>query len=212
MDLKALNPTLFESFEQAKAYPPDDFGARWKEIESSEFADFKSQTGLELPDDYVDFIRTYGEFAIWTTDFDKLFVRVQWESGKSANAEIGTISGPAGMLEYRQSYLGNGVDARIPETFAPLTFDSGYGHAMLDLSKESFGKIRYLNVKSQAFGSDGYGWDNVGTIADNFADFVKQIDTNKQLGKGFGPPRNASSEIIVGPNEIGVEDMSRAGK
>ncbi|TDK29602.1 hypothetical protein E2F50_22440 [Rhizobium deserti] len=191
MDLKAHNPTLFESYEQARDYPPDEFGPRWKEIEASEFDNFRSQTGLELPDDYVDFIDTYGEFAIWTADFDKLFARVQWESGKSANAEIGTVSGPAGMLEYRQSYLGNGGNARIPETFAPLTFDSGYGHAMLDLSKENFGKIRYMKVKSQAFGVAGYGWEDVGMIADNFLGFIRQIDTKKQLAKNFGAPRKA---------------------
>ncbi|MHC1551391.1 SMI1/KNR4 family protein [Phyllobacterium sp. K27] len=191
MDLKSLNPTLFASYEQAKAYPPDEFGARWKEVGAEEAEQFKSKTGLDLPADYLEFVGNFGEFTIWTDDFEKLYARAIWETGKSANAEIGKIVGPAGVLESRQSYLGAGSGARIPENFAPLTFDSGYGHAMLDLSKDNFGKIRYLQVKTKPFGSDGYGWDQVATLADNFTEFVSQINSKKGLTKALGAPKKA---------------------
>ncbi|WP_333630882.1 SMI1/KNR4 family protein [Agrobacterium cavarae] len=189
MDLKALNPTLFASYEQAKAYPPDEFGARWKEVGSDEAEQFETETGLSLPSDYLDFVREFGEFTIWTEGFGKLYTRVTWQTGKSGDAEIGKIAGPVGILETRQSYLSAGSGARIPKYLVPVTFDSGYGHVMLDLSKEGFGKVRYLQVKTKAFGTDGYGWDQVGSVAESFAEFVRRIDSKKGLAKSFGPPK-----------------------
>ncbi|OHV83717.1 SMI1/KNR4 family protein [Rhizobium sp. LCM 4573] len=189
--MKSLNPILFASYKQAKAYPPDEFGARWNEVGAEQAEQFKSEIGSDLPADYLEFVENFGEFTIWTDDFEKLYARAIWESGKSANVEISKILGPAGMLESWQSYLGAGGRARIPENLAPLTYDSGYGHAMLDLSKDNFGKIRYLQVKTKPFGSDGYGWDQVETIAGSFTEFVSQINSKRGLTKALGAPKKA---------------------
>lgn len=191
MNLQAENPLLHKCFEQAKAYPPDDFGPRWKKIDVKEADQFKLETSYNLPKDYLEFILEFGEFAIWTDGFEKLYARATWPSGKSANVEIGTISGPAGMLQYQKSYMTADKGPRIPPNLVPLTFDGAYGHAMMDLSPENLGKIRYLNVKAKAFGTDGYGFDQVGTIADNFTAFVSQIGTAQLRNKALGTTKRS---------------------
>lgn len=90
-------------------------------------------------------------------------------------ADVGLIAGPAAMIEAQQRYLNptyNNSGPRLPEGLYPLTLDSGYGHCLLDLDEVSYGRVLYIVIKAQTFGSQGYGWDHVGFVADNFAQFV----------------------------------------
>lgn len=183
MDLELLNPTLFSSYQQAKAYPPDEFGGRWNSVSAADVEKFEAETKFRLPKDYVDFITTYGTFTIWTDGFERLFAKAAFTSGKTTHAEIGTIAGPLAMLEWRKTYLSDDRGPRIPADCAPLTFDSSYGHAMIVLSEQDYGKILYLKVKAKPFGSIGYGWDLVATIAGNFHDFISGIGAKKTLAR-----------------------------
>lgn len=105
-------------------------------VDAEDVDKFETETRFGLPKDYIDFVTTYGTFTIWTKGFESLFAKAAFTSGKTTHARIGTIAGPLAMLEWRKTYLGDDRGPRIPDDCAPLTFDGGYGHAMIVLSEQ----------------------------------------------------------------------------
>lgn len=153
----------------------DEMDRPQKPISPQDIEEFERAQNILLPDSLKFFWGRYGSRALGNRTIFGFKTRVEFPNGKKKKADVGFIASPAKMNEARQRYIDplyNNSGVRLPQRLYPLTFDDGYGHCLIDLNENTYGRILYLKIKAETFGSAGYGWDQVGFVADTFEQFV----------------------------------------
>ncbi|TCM53560.1 SMI1/KNR4 family protein SUKH-1 [Rhizobium sp. PP-F2F-G48] len=153
----------------------DEMDRPQKPVSPQDIEEFERAQNVRLPDALKFFWERYGSRALGNKAIFGFKARVEFPNGKKKMADVGFIASPSKMNEALQRYvdpLYNNSGARLPERLYPLTFDDGYGHCLIDLNENTYGRILYLKIKAETFGSAGYGWDQVGFVADTFEQFV----------------------------------------
>ena len=157
---------------------PDEMGRLEKPITQSDLDEFERSQAVDLPPAYKEYCLKYGSRTLQNKQIFGFKTKVTLPGGKRKRADVGAISGPPYILETYDRYMDpiyNNSGPRLPLKVYPFTFDSGYGHCLLDLTEAGKGRILHLVVKAKTFGEDGYGWDQVGTVAENFSDFIASL-------------------------------------
>lgn len=165
---------------ELKAYldKPDEMGRPEKPITENDLADFERSQSVALPADYRDYCLKYGSRTLQNRQIFCFKTKVRFSNGKSKKVDVGSISGPPYILETYQRYMDpvyNNSGPRLPQKYYPFTFDSGYGHCLIDLNPETYGRILYIVIKAKTFGEPGYGWDQIGVVADDFSQFISTL-------------------------------------
>jgi hypothetical protein len=154
---------------------PDETGRSYKPFTLSQLEEFERSEGVNLTDSLISFWLNYGSRDLNSKKIFAFKTKVVFPDGKKKKADVNAIAGPGKMIEARQRYIdplyGNSGE-RLPAGLYPLTFDSGYGHCLLDLNADTHGRILYIVIKAKTFGDAGYGWDQVGTVAKDFDEFL----------------------------------------
>ncbi|OLP42440.1 SMI1/KNR4 family protein [Rhizobium oryziradicis] len=157
---------------------PDEMGRAEELITQADLDEFERSQDVKLPSDYKEYCLKYGSRTLQNKQIFCFTTKISFPDRKKKKANIGSISGPPYILEAHDRYInptyGNS-GPRLPEKLYPFTFDSGYGHCLLDLNKDTLGRILYIVIKAKTFGEPGYGWDQVGFVADSFSDFVANL-------------------------------------
>lgn len=168
--MRALNGSL-----DTLLNTPDEMGRVHRPVTNPEIDEFERSEGVTLPDSLKSFWLKYGSRDLNSKKIFAFKTKVVFPDGKKKKADVGAIASPGKMIEARQRYIdplyGNSGE-RLPAGLYPLTFDSGYGHCLLDLNTDTYGRILYIVIKAKTFGDDGYGWDQVGTVAKDFDEFL----------------------------------------
>lgn len=154
---------------------PDEIGRTPRPVTAPEMEEFERSEGVTLPNSLKSFWLNYGSRDLNSTKIFAFKKKVVFPDGKKKKADVNSIAGPGKMIEARQRYIdplqGNSGE-RLPAGLYPLTFDSGYVHCLLDLNADTHGRILYIVIKAKTFGDAGYGWDQVGTVAQDFDEFL----------------------------------------
>ncbi|MGV1754179.1 SMI1/KNR4 family protein [Agrobacterium sp. CG674] len=154
---------------------PDEMGRPEKPITQTDLEEFERSQGVVLPPSYKDYCLRYGSRALQNRKIYAFKTKVMFTDRKSKKADVGSISGPPYILETYQRYMDpiyNNSGPRLPEHVYPFTFDDGYGHCLVDLNKETYGRVLYIVIRAKTFGDTGYGWDQIGVVADDFQGFL----------------------------------------
>lgn len=154
---------------------PDEMGRPKKPITEQDIQLFEDMEHVRLPDDFRSFLLEYGARDLNSRRIFAFKSKAKFADGKRKTISVGAISGPLKMLETRKRYVdpaNNNSGPRLPIGLYPFTFDDGYGHCLLDLNKETYGRILYILIKSKTFGDAGYNWDQIGVVAGSFSEFV----------------------------------------
>lgn len=161
---------------------PDDWGRPDEPVTPEDVEGFERSESFLLPDALKQYWRRYGARQFNSKSIFTFQTKALFPSGKRKRVDVGVVADPRTMVEARQRNMdplyGNS-GPRLPAALYPLTFDSGYGHCLLDLNKESYGRILYIEIKTKTFGDRGYGWDQVGQVADNFEMFLAGLTPSR---------------------------------
>lgn len=161
---------------------PDEWSRPDEPVTPEEIEGFERSEGFPLPEALKQYWQRYGSRQFNSKTIFTFQTKALFPSGKRKRVDVGTIADPRTMAEARQRYMDplyNNSGPRLPEALYPLSFDSGYGHCLLDLSKQSYGRILYIVIKAKTFGDRGYGWDHVGHVADDFETFLAGLTPSR---------------------------------
>lgn len=168
--MRALNTELSAIFNA-----PDEMRRTQRPVTAPEIEEFERSEGVTLPNSLKSFWLSYGSRDLNSKKIFAFKTKVVFPDGKKKKADVNSIAGPGKMIEARQRYIdplyGNSGE-RLPAGLYPLTFDSGYGHCLLDLNADTHGRILYIVINAKTFGDVGYGWDQIGTVAQDFDEFL----------------------------------------
>ncbi len=157
---------------------PDEMGRPECPVTPTDIEEFEQTQGVALPESLKSFWQKYGARDFNSRKIFTFKTKVVFPDGKKKKADVGAIASPGKMIEARKRYVepvyGNS-GARLPDGLYPLTFDSGYGHCLIDLNQYTYGRILYIVIKAKTFGDAEYGWGQVGEVAENFEQFVAKL-------------------------------------
>lgn len=157
---------------------PSKTGRQPSSVTAEAIEVFELAENVRVPDDLKEFWLAYGApelsndaifgFTTWATSAD----------GERESVSVGAIGDPGALAETRQRYLSplyNNSGPRLPEGLYPLTFDHGYGHCLVDLTREHHGRIVHIVIEAKTFGTGDYGWQSIGAVADDFSGFLASL-------------------------------------
>jgi hypothetical protein len=187
MNLEVLNPKVYDMWKTREGLGSDYFQpSTERDIEA-----IKKEISSDVPGDYEEFLFEYSPIGVQkigayyfkcdyndgsVIEFDHTLV--PW--AKLTLAAIKSLHNPHQHFE--------GIGARIPRELLPLTRDNECT-ILIDLRPDTFGQILYVpKIKRQTFGTLGYGWDDIGLVANSFTEFLAGLDTEKNLVAKYGLP------------------------
>ena len=187
MNLKSLNPKLFEMLEWHKNMPNSTFVPSAKEdIEA-----LNTYAGGKLPQDMITFFKKYWMVKMipkyWVNHF-----KCDYNNQSVITYSLKLIPNARDILyATKQAKQGPHYDpeigARVPEGFLSTEYARGNTSFLFDLRDETSGHIYYLNhLKHQTFDTPGYDWNNIGFVAENFTEFLKGLGTEEDLVAKYG--------------------------
>ncbi|WP_083572147.1 SMI1/KNR4 family protein [Sinorhizobium americanum] len=188
MDLKGLNSKVYDMWKIREELGPDYFQPSTQE----DIAAIKSELGADIPDDYQEFLIEYSTVG-GVPKIGAYYFKCAYKSGPVitfnhtlvpwAKLTLTAIR----ALHYPHRHL-EGIGARIPRELLPLSRDNECT-ILIDLRPATVGQILYIpQIKRQTFGTSGYGWDNIGYVADSFTAFLGALDTEKNLVAKYSLP------------------------
>jgi SMI1 / KNR4 family (SUKH-1) len=175
--MDVANAAIYRFLEE-----PDEWGRPEEPIAAGEVEEFEHSEGVVLPDALKRYWQRYGGRQFNSKTIFTFQTKALFPSGKRKRVDVGVIADPRTMREARQRYMDplyNNSGPRLPAGLYPLSFDSGYGHCLLDLNAETYGRILHIVIKAKTFGDHGYGWDHVGHVANDFESFLAGLTPSR---------------------------------
>jgi hypothetical protein len=161
---------------------PDEWGRPEEPVAPQEVEGFEHSEGVALPDALKQYWQRYGGRQFNSKTVFSFQTKATFPNGKRKRVDVGVVADPRTMIEARHRYMdplyGNS-GPRLPAALYPLTFDAGYGHCLLDLNAQSYGRILYIVIKAKTFGDRGYGWEQIGHVADDFETFLTGLTPSR---------------------------------
>ena len=188
MNLQDLNPKVYEMWRLRKEGGPYYYSP--STAQDVEAIEAEVKTGL--PDDYKEFLLEYSTVGV-VPKIGANYFKCVYPDETVITFDFSLVpSAPSTLSAIRALHNPHphfeDVGVRIPEVLLPLALDPG-GTLMIDLRQEGFGNILYIGeVKKKTFGTDGYGWNNVGFVSDTFTDFIRDLDTKEVQKKKYKLP------------------------
>ncbi|MCX2698450.1 SMI1/KNR4 family protein [Ochrobactrum chromiisoli] len=181
MDLKELNPKLYEAWVAQKKLGPDFF----QESTDEDIEAIEAEVKAELPQDYKKFLRKYSSILtnrqIGANYFTMKFQDADVIAMDSTLIPWAQLTLKATRRLGRTMTTDPDIGPRVPAGVVPLTIDN-QSTLLIDVRSDHFGTIWYLpEIKRQTFGTDTYNWKDIGFVASSFTEFLRELDTEEAL-------------------------------
>ncbi|WP_067145650.1 SMI1/KNR4 family protein [Pseudotamlana agarivorans] len=145
---------------------PNEFG----KISSKEILEFERQIGFPLPNNYSDFLKINNGGQ---PEFDSIKVKI----GKEI--QLWSIKYFFGLhnKEYWASMYSTlkSLKNRIPTEFLPIANDGGGNYYLVNLSKDSFGKIYFWNHNTESKNNGNKYYGNIIYLFDSFLELTTNL-------------------------------------
>ncbi|GHC69462.1 SMI1/KNR4 family protein [Limoniibacter endophyticus] len=181
MDLKAINPKLYDMWIAQKKLGPGYF----EESTDEDIKALEGEVKAELPQDYKEFLKEYSTVLARIGDGANYFTMtyqgkdvITWDATLIPWAKLTLL---ATRTLRKTMATDSTVGPRIPAGLVPLTIDN-QSTLLIDIRDDEFGKVWYLpKIKRQTFGTNAYDWNDIGFVASSFTTFLSELDTKEEL-------------------------------
>jgi hypothetical protein len=186
MNLEDLNPKVYAMWKIRKDLGPDYF----QPSSIEDIKEIEKEVQSSIPDDYKEFLLEYSTVG-GVPKIGAYYFKCVYKDGPVIDLDHTlvpwaklTLTAIKSLHNPHQNF--ERIGARIPREILPLTRDNECS-ILIDLRTDSFGQILYMpKIKRQTFGTPGYGWDDIGFVANSFTEFLAGLDTEKDLVAKYG--------------------------
>lgn len=137
-------------------------------FDESVYQELKEGLGADLPEDYVNYMRSYGgmlsepnSFWVvrddWGSELDDLYVMARSEEHQSLLSSLNWDGLP------------------LKPGLIPIGGDGCFGHILMSLRPEDYGSIHFCCTWSEDGKADVFGSQGFWKIANSFSDFIKNL-------------------------------------
>lgn len=180
LDLKALNPKLYDMWQEQKKLGEDYF----QDSTAEDIGNLEAAVGASLPADYKQFLEGYSTVIASDIGASYFTMRYRDEYLISWNATLipwAKLTLLAIHSLCRPMASSPDVGPRVPEGLVPLTIDNRQT-LLIDVRPDHYGAIWYMpEIKRQTFGTETYNWRDIGFVASSFTEFLRGLDTKQAL-------------------------------